>query len=192
MAPQTSLQDPSPLKSDCWRSEKRRKLEDGWFLLSQEPNAGRKDLDACASTTRAFAWIGRYLSILITLMLNKMSVTEHFGTWDRFLQGDRDLELGTITVLSPFCPVLVLSKSYKQCVGVLLSAGLVSSLNSTIYSCQRFTGRDHFRLLEDFPRLLRVRKFSKFTSRYDRPHLERLNTCGRWFMPGRSTRLLFV
>lgn len=160
-------------------------------LLYQKPKTGLPNLNKCARTARAFRWIGRYLSILITLLLNKMTVIEHLGTGDHSLQCDPGYELCTTLALSTFCPVLALSKSSRQGARMLLSAGFGSALDSTISSCRRFPDRDRFRLLEVSSHPLRVRKFSEFASRYDRPHLERLNKCGKWLLPGRSTRLLF-
>ncbi len=80
-----------------------------------------------------------------------MSITEYLWTRDRFLQDGRDFELGASKVLAIFCLAPVLSKSYIQSVDVLLSAVLISSLNSTIYSRRRFLSRTHFRLFADSP-----------------------------------------
>lgn len=66
--------------------------------------------------------MGRCLLVLTMLSLVTMPITQHFWTWDHFLQGGRDFESGIIAVLSIFLLVLVLSKSYKQCVDVLFSA----------------------------------------------------------------------
>jgi len=58
-----------------------------------------------------------------------MPVTENLWTWDRFLQGGRDFEVGTITVLSILCLALVLSKNLKQCFDLLLSARRYLAVN---------------------------------------------------------------
>ena len=50
-----------------------------------------------------------------------MPITEHLWNWDRFLQGGRDYELGTLMILLILCLVLVLSKQCKQSVEALLS-----------------------------------------------------------------------
>ena len=71
---------------------------------------------------RVLALTGRYLLILTALSLITMPITEHLWTWDRFLQTGRDFELGTVALLSFLCLVLVLAKSYKQCVDLLMSA----------------------------------------------------------------------
>jgi len=81
----------------------------------------RLDLNACACTARLLIWAGRYLLILSVLSLLTMPITEHYWTWDRFLQTGRDFELGTLLVLMLLCLVLVLSKQRKQCIESFLS-----------------------------------------------------------------------
>ena len=71
---------------------------------------------------RVFVRISRYLLILTALSLITMPITEHFWTWDRFLQGGRDFELESIVLLSFLCLVMVLSKGDRHCVGLLFSA----------------------------------------------------------------------
>jgi hypothetical protein len=66
------------------------------------------------------ARIGRYLLVLSALSLLTMPITEHLWNWDRFLQGGRDYELGTLMILLFLCMVLVLSKQCKQCLETLL------------------------------------------------------------------------
>ena len=50
-----------------------------------------------------------------------MPVTERLWTWDHFLHGGQDVELGTILVLSFLSLALVLSKHGKQCVDSLFA-----------------------------------------------------------------------
>lgn len=82
--------------------------------MIHKPNASWPRLNAGACPAPAFAWISRYLLILIALSLVTMPITEHVWTWDRFLQGGQDFELGTLLVLSFLCLVLVLLKQCKQ------------------------------------------------------------------------------
>jgi hypothetical protein len=90
--------------------------------LTHKSKASWPALNACACTVRVLALTGRYLLILTALSLITMPITEHLWTWDRFLQGGRDFELGTLALLSFLSLVLVLAKGYKQCVDVLISA----------------------------------------------------------------------
>ncbi len=89
-------------------------------------NASRPDLNAC--TAQGFAWISRYLLILIALSLVTMPITEHIWTWDHFLQGGQDFEFGALLVLSIFCLVLVLSRQCQQWVESSLSTWCLASL----------------------------------------------------------------
>ena len=102
----------------------------------------RLDLNACACTARFFARMSQYLLALITLSLLTMPITEHLWTWDHFFQTGRDFELGTIAVLSILLLVLVISKSNKQRVAVLLSARrfLVRKFDDFVGSAFSLTG----------------------------------------------------
>jgi len=114
----------------------------------------RLDLNACACTARLSTWAGRYLLIMSALSILTMPITEHFWTWDRFLQTGRDFELGTLLVLMLLCLVLVLSKQRMKCVESFLSlceilalqfaksiAPLIClSVTASIYDSQPVTG----------------------------------------------------
>lgn len=89
-------------------------------------NASRPDLNAC--TAQGFARISRYLLILIAMSLVTMPITEHIWTWDHFLQGGQDFELGALLVLSIFCLVLLLSRQCQQWVDLSLSTWCLASL----------------------------------------------------------------
>lgn len=73
--------------------------------------------------------VSRYLLILTILSVIEMPITEHLWTWDGFLQGGRDFELGTIMVLSILCLALVLSKNLKKRFDLLLSARRYRTVN---------------------------------------------------------------
>jgi len=81
----------------------------------------RLDLNDCAGTARLLTWAGRYLLILSALSLLTMPITEHYWTWDHFLQTGRDFELGALLMLMLLCLVLVLSKQHNQCIESFLS-----------------------------------------------------------------------
>jgi hypothetical protein len=87
------------------------------FLSMRRPN-----LNACSCTARVLVVIGQVLLIFTALSLCTMPVTQHLWTWDHFLHGGRDFELGMLMVLSLLSLVLVLAKSCKQCIQALLSA----------------------------------------------------------------------
>lgn len=89
-------------------------------------NASRPDLNA--STAQGFAQISRYLLILVATLLVTMPITEHIWTWDHFLQGGQDFELGALLVLSILCLVLLLSRQCQQWIESSLSTWWVATL----------------------------------------------------------------
>jgi len=82
----------------------------------------RQNLNSCCCTARVFAVIGRALLIFTAISVCTMPVTQHLWTWDHFLHGGRDFELGMLMVLSLLSLVLVLAKSCKQCIQAFLLA----------------------------------------------------------------------
>lgn len=94
--------------------------------LTHKANASRPSLNGCACTAGGFAWISRYLLILIALSLITMPITEHIWAWDGFLQGGQDFELGALLVLSFLSLVLVLSKQCQRWVESSLSTWCVA------------------------------------------------------------------
>jgi hypothetical protein len=85
-------------------------------------------LQASACTAEGFSRISRYLLILIALSLLTMPITEHLWTWDRFLKGGQDFELGALLVLSFLCLVLVLSRQGQSWVESSLSTSCLAAL----------------------------------------------------------------
>jgi hypothetical protein len=66
--------------------------------------------------------IGRTLLLFTAVSLATMPLTQHLWTWDHFLHGGRDFELGILMVLSLLSLTLVLAKSSKQCIEAFFSA----------------------------------------------------------------------
>ena len=95
------------------QSNERRPI--GEDSLTLKFKMSRLDRGGCTWTARLLIWAGRYLLILSALSILTMPITEHFWSWDRFLETGRDFELGTLLVLMLLCLVLVLSKQRKQC-----------------------------------------------------------------------------
>ena len=58
--------------------------------------------------------IGRILLALTAVLLVTMPATQHFWSWDHFLRGGHDYELGTLMLLSLISLALVLAKHCKQ------------------------------------------------------------------------------
>lgn len=77
--------------------------------LPQFPN-----LNAFSGQLRFVRTIGRILLVLTALLLITMPATQHFWSWDHFLRGGHDYELGTLMLLSVFSLAIVLAKHCKQ------------------------------------------------------------------------------
>lgn len=60
-------------------------------------------------------WIGRILLILSAVSLGTMPLTQRLWTWDRFLHGGQDFELGILAVLIFLSLILVLCRQSRQC-----------------------------------------------------------------------------
>jgi len=58
--------------------------------------------------------IGRILLALTAVLLVTTPATQHFWSWDHFLRGGHDYELGTLMLLSLISLTLVLAKHCKQ------------------------------------------------------------------------------
>lgn len=59
-------------------------------------------------------WIGRALLVLSAVSLSTMPFTQHLWTWDRFLHGGQDFELGVLAILIFLSLVLVLCRNCRQ------------------------------------------------------------------------------
>jgi hypothetical protein len=64
---------------------------------------------------------GRILLSIAFLLLALMPITEHLWTFDRFLLGGPDLELGLFALISILCLVVVISRHRRQGLAVLLA-----------------------------------------------------------------------
>ncbi len=85
-------------------------------------NVTQPDLNACVCATRIVVRIARILLVLIGVSLLTMPVTQQMWTWDHFLHGGQDFEMGLLVVLSFLCLVLVLSKHCKEYVDSFFEA----------------------------------------------------------------------
>lgn len=94
--------------------------------MTHRSKAGNPVPRACACSAEGFACVGGYLLILISVSLLTMPMTERLWSWDRFMQGGEDFELGALLVLSFFCLALVLTRQCQQRVESSLSTWRVA------------------------------------------------------------------
>jgi hypothetical protein len=84
-------------------------------------NASRLDLNAFPGAARVYAGIGRLLLMVTAATLITTPLTQRIWTWDRFLHGGQDFELGLLAILTTLCLVLLLAQHCKQSVDLLLT-----------------------------------------------------------------------
>lgn len=65
--------------------------------------------------------LSRLLLGLAFVELLTMPLTQHLWTWDRFLRGGQDFELGLFIVVSCLCLVLLHAQHCRQTIGRLLA-----------------------------------------------------------------------
>ncbi len=88
-----------------------------WYV-GHPQNAMRthsRDISRCTSVA------ARILLLTTAVLLAVMPLTEHFWTFDRFLQGGQDFELTLLLVLAVLCLVLLLSRFSKQAIATLIA-----------------------------------------------------------------------
>ena len=101
-----------PVKS---RVEEFRK--DSMYTLPKIPN-----LNAFSGQVHFVKTMGRILLALTAVLLITMPATQHLWSWDHFLHGGHDYELGTLMLLSLISLALVLPKHCKQYVDSLFAS----------------------------------------------------------------------
>lgn len=68
-----------------------------------------------------YALIGQVLVLLATCVIALMPWTEHYWTFDGFLRGNPDFELGLLALIVMLCLALLLAAMAKHGIRVLLS-----------------------------------------------------------------------
>lgn len=76
---------------------------------------------ACFDLAGICAWLSRVLVLLAAVEVVTMPLTQHIWTWDRFLHGGRDFELGLLMIVSCLCLVLLQAQRCRQLIGFLLT-----------------------------------------------------------------------
>lgn len=85
--------------------------------LFNSNRADRTDL----KSSQLLLWIGRALLILSAISLSTMPLTQHLWSWDRFLHGGQDFELGALAVLVVLSLALVLCRQRRQSLDMVLA-----------------------------------------------------------------------
>lgn len=76
---------------------------------------------ALANPAQRCVDLSRLLLGLAFLELLTMPITQHFWTWDRFLQGGQDFEFGLFVIVTCLCLVLLRAQHCRQTLRRLLA-----------------------------------------------------------------------
>jgi hypothetical protein len=87
-------------------------------------------------------WLAVSLLVLCAVSIVTMPLTQYLWSWDRFMHGGQDFELGALMVLTLLCLALVLPRLCKQSVQSLVARSctarrILSSLRTAL-SAGRF------------------------------------------------------
>jgi hypothetical protein len=63
----------------------------------------------------------RILLLFTAVELITMPVTQEFWTWDRFLHGGQDFELGLLVIITCLCLILLNAEQSRRTLGLLLA-----------------------------------------------------------------------
>lgn len=80
-------------------------------------------LRAPESAAQVCARLSRLLLILVAVELITMPLTQHLWTWDGFLHGGQDFELGLFMIVTCLCLVLLRAQHCCQRVRLFLAIG---------------------------------------------------------------------
>lgn len=104
--------------------------------MIQLPTFAWARLNAIFKTARSAVCLSRILLLIIAVQALTMPITQGLWTWDKFLHGGQDFELGLLITLTCLCLILLRVQQNKSCFGWLavLWALLFSTHNQTATS----------------------------------------------------------
>lgn len=80
-------------------------------------------LNAWLDTGWVCRWLSQLLLLLVAVELVTMPITQHLWTWDKFLHGGQDFELGLLMVVICLCFLLLRAQHCRQNLGIMLAMG---------------------------------------------------------------------
>jgi hypothetical protein len=87
----------------------------------QLPIFARACLSTLFAALRSAVCLSRLLLLLVALELITMPITQGLWTWDRFLHGGQDFELGTLIIFSCLCLILLHAEQSRCDLGLLVA-----------------------------------------------------------------------
>ena len=91
--------------------------------VNRIPIVASLNLNAWLDIGWVCGWLSRVLLLLVAVELITMPITQHFWTWDQFLHGGQDFEMGLLMVVTCLCFVLLRTQHCRQNLGLLLAIG---------------------------------------------------------------------
>jgi hypothetical protein len=77
-------------------------------------------LNALFNVARSAVCLGRVLLIIVAIELLTMPITQGLWTWDKFLHGGQDFELGLLVIITCLCLILLRTEQSKRSLGLLV------------------------------------------------------------------------
>jgi hypothetical protein len=84
------------------------------------PILARARLNAFFAAARSAVCLSRILLLIVAVETFTMPFTQGLWSWDRFLHGGQDFELGLLFILTCLCFVLLRVQQNKSCFGWLV------------------------------------------------------------------------
>lgn len=91
----------------------------------QLPIAALARISALSRIVQSAVCLGRVLLLIVSIELLTMPITQGLWTWDRFLHGGQDFELGLLLIVTCLCLVLLRVEQGKDDLGSLLAIGIL-------------------------------------------------------------------
>jgi hypothetical protein len=89
------------------------------------PIAAWTRISALLHIVRSSVCLGRILLLIVSIELLTMPITQGLWTWDRFLHGGQDFELGLLIIVTCLCLVLLRVEQSRNDLGSLLAIGIL-------------------------------------------------------------------
>lgn len=88
-------------------------------MISLANLAGTR-LNALFNVARSAVCLGRLLLLFIAIEFLTMPITQGLWTWDKFLHGGQDFELGLLVIITCLCLILLRAEQSKRSLDLLL------------------------------------------------------------------------
>lgn len=104
-------------------------------MISLANLAGTR-LNALFNVARSAVCLGRLLLLFIAIEFLTMPITQGLWTWDKFLHGGQDFELGLLVIITCLCLILLRAEQSKRSLDLLLliKAVLANARESSVSS----------------------------------------------------------